>query len=355
MSHFWSHTTAAPSLWHLSYFTSHNPRFLRTEAPPLISDNWNTTAHIIQLHVSDSHRVAQFMNVYYGENEWRLESPNSWISSYLSDPNVHCLGLIDNTTHEILATIFSTSFSGKTTRMSHSIAMYENVRVIEGLCVHASLRKKGVAGFMIQHMDCFTHSLYGPTIHLWSRELHTIPLIHTALSIDVYGYKLCKADAVASAAVQTIPFNDFVIMWKLNCNFWYNDQAIIACIPQNRRGGIRIYRYEDFIVGITKTRRHTNNVSIYEIVWCGKIMNGRLYPATHYYDFKDALTAISCHSDLNDVVLFGTSSPTGGGISSEWSSDGWVYGCSGAHAWYIYNYMPPSFHNCRIYNVREEL
>jgi hypothetical protein len=84
-------------------------------------------------------------------------------------------------------------------------------------------------------------------------------------------------------------------------------------------------------------------------------MKDRLYPAIYYNNYKLMLNSISCLAELDQCILFGSSSPTGGSLCFEYEEDGWVYGRSGAHAWYIYNYMPPSFHNCRIYNIRDEL
>jgi glycosyltransferase involved in cell wall biosynthesis len=307
------------------------------------------------LYEADSARIAHFMSAYYGDTEWKLDKPRFWMPTYLSDKNIICLGLIDNKTNEILATIFSTPFSGGITRMTHSISKYDNVRVIEGLCVHNSLRKKGVAGIMIHHMDIITHSLFGPTIHLWSRELHVVPLIHTALTMDIYGYKICKTDVYKCTHLEKIDYDIFVRLWVDNCEFWNNEPAIIACIPQNRRGGISVFKHKDLIVVITNTFRHSNEKQIYEIVWCGKIIKDRLYPSSQYNNYKLILNCISCLPELNQCILFGSSSPTGGGLSYEFEEDGWVYGRSGAHAWYIYNYMPPSFHNCRIYNIRDEL
>lgn len=358
---FWSQTTAAPTIWHLSGMASRNARFLRTAAPPELPTGWSMagesgfTATIRQITPSDSEQVCRFLETHYGSRDWLLQKTDEWIQKYLIDLDVICLGLIHDTTGEILATIFSTPLSGSGgfTRMTHSGIQMPNVRVIEGLCVSNTLRKKGIAGFMISHIDSWTHRMFGPTAHIWSKELEFVPFVSTALSIDIYSYKFCVA--THESAAMLMPFSDFSRLWELNCDFWSEFPAIIASKPQNRRGGILVFLYQDRLIVVANTQRVAEGRTIYEIVWCGRTRGGRLFPNNVFLDFKEAMNAVCCHSALDGGILFGTNSPIGGGIDADWESEGWTFGTSGAHAWYIYNYMPPSFGDCRIMSVREEL
>jgi hypothetical protein len=144
-------------------------------------------------------------------------------------------------------------------------------------------------------------------------------------------------------------------MFESNCEFWSDSPCIISKKPQNRRNGLYVFEYNTLIVVVSNTFRFTKGMCIYEIIWCGKLVNERLVPASFFSDYKEALTAITNFHTFNGGILFGSSSPLGGGIAPDWSSHGWIYGQSGAHAWYIYNFMPPTFRNCVIHCIRDEL
>ncbi len=353
---FWNGNPASPTLWTAYGFGSRAPDYLRKGPPPPVHNAWRLPdgriGSVRRCYGTDCVRVGEFLEANYGGADWRLADVASWIHAYLADSAVICLGMYDNS-GGLVATIFSVPLGG-TTHMSHG-AILENVRVIEGLCVLPAYRGAGLAGVMIAHIDSLTYKLYKDTVHLWSRELPFSPPLSTALCVDTYAYRTCDREATADRNLQSVAWSEFAESWKKSCIMWPG-KLIVAEAPVNRRGDLRVYKYKGQVVVIADTRRATlDGQRIYEVVWCGTTTEPHIFPGSMPdLSFKQALDA--CAAALGAAgpgLLFAGSSPAVGGAESGW--EGWTYGRSGAHATYIYNYMPPEFGSCRIYAIREEL
>jgi GNAT superfamily N-acetyltransferase len=255
---------------------------------------------------------------------------------------------------ELLATIFSVPLD--TTLMSHG-GLVRNMRMIEGLCVAPRYRGNGVGGFMIRHADAFTSYKFGVCAHLWARELDTAPLLSTALSVDKYGYSETGIATQYSDRVKNMPWDAFVRLWTVNNAKWVSvpvtEPAVVVSTPSNRRGKHRVfYGYGGVVVVSDTERTAADGKRIYEIVWSGRLLGDGLLPARADFDFKQLADGAAAALPAGGV-LFGTTSPCGGGLRDDW--DGWRVGHSGYHALYIYNYMPPAFGACRIHMVRDEI
>jgi GNAT superfamily N-acetyltransferase len=350
---FWSGNSAAPTFWTtLQGWRPRIPGFLR-EGPPVRQHEFYTfddgrAGRIRRLFGGDTSTVGTFLAREYGGGDWRLQAVERWIGGYLRDADVVALGLFRG--NELVGTIFSVPIGPVV--MSHG-ATLDCVRVIEGLAVDRAFRGTGVAGFLIKHADVFTHTAYGPSVHLWARELDVTPVFHTAISVATYGFTH-TGPAVPVAGVTQMDYDRFEQLWTVSSPTWVLDgPCLVATQPLNRRRGLRVFVGHSGLAVISATERvSASGVPIYEIVWCGAYTDGVLRPAGPDLNFQQLLNGVACLLPVGGV-LFGTTDPCGGGVRSDWM--GWTVGTSGVHALYMYNYMPPAFGACRIHMIREEL
>lgn len=342
---FWSHTTAVPSVWQVSGFATLKPDYIR-HATPEIMINPVSDTQIIRATSIHQTSISKFLETYYGGSDWTIDT-NGWLSKYIEDLKVIVLCMYKY--NDIIGVIVSTPLTHGKTYMSHG-AILPCMRVIEGLCIHPAYRSKGLAGIMINQMDHYTHTHFGPTAHLWSREMASAPLISTALNTHKYGYIHCE-QAKQKTLCEQLPWTTFVAHWKESYTHWLDNPCIVADTPVNRRGDLTVWiagetLSERKVAVVANTRRKSGNNPLWEVVWCGTITNGILWPATSYIEYNHFLESIA--SRLRNGLLFTTE------YIQTWEKP-WVYGSSGFHSWYIYNYVPPVFRTCAIHAIREEL
>ena len=237
--------------------------------------------------------------------------------------------------------IVSTPISRGKTIFSNRVVL-NNVRVIEGLCIHRSYRGQHLAGFLISYMDWYTASIK-PTVHLWSRELASMPLVHTAIQLSTYAYIECTR-ARQRMMCKQMPMNDFQSYWKTYImNHGVGAAAIFTNTPMLRRDDISVWNTtnNDHVAVISYTRRRMRGsmLPIYEVIWI--------------YSHNPSWFLESVAANLKGV-LFTSSASNCGHASAKWPAP-WVYGQSGVHAWYIYNFTPPGFGNCELNIIREEI
>lgn len=356
---FWSQTSAAPSFWQTTVFADASPRFLRTGSPRALSRVWaapnGTTGSVVRLFGTDSDRVSEFLTMYYRGPEWRMSRVGSWIGHYLRDADVVALG-VQTAEGALMGIIFSTPFSGANTALSNG-ANIQQMRVIEGLAVSTEYRGAGLAGFLIAAADATTYSIYGRVAHLWAREVGAGGLFGTAITTDTYGYRRCGGGCELRPELRTMAWDTFTDLWRRHAWRWPSiagiEPCIVSLVPINRRGTLTIYSTPAQLVVISKTERVTDDGDqIYEIVWCGRQVEGALLPPPAEQSYRELLDAVAGSLPSN-TILFGTSAPTGGGLRPAWA--GWTFGRSGAHEWNLYNYVSPSYGSCRIHAIRDEL
>ena len=349
---FWSRTSAAPTLWQASGFISLEPRFLRTTLPD--PPDLPLDIRIRRAVPSDTGSLLLFLTECYKGSDWRLRLDLDNMATYLDDTQVVALIALDFQ-HNLIASIFSVPV-GRVT-MSHK-ADVGRVHAIEGLCVRGTHRHKGLAGMMIAQVDYETTRLFGPLVHLWSRELSSKPVLSTAVNVATYAYILTQRGS-PRVPLRELEWSEFAHLWESNCHRF---SGIVAVTPSNRREGVRVWEGESHgavkVVVVADTRRITaDGKSIYEVVWCGWRIINVLFPASHGLRFRTLLESVAAeYAREGPGLLFVTSDRTGGGAKKRWEGKGpWVYGSSGVHATYIYNYLPPSFGSCPIHVIREEL
>ena len=335
---FWSTTGAAPSVADVLGLRGRHPRFLRLNVPSLSA--LGRLARRADMRDVDD--ICAFWSAYYGGDDWVFDATRDWVSKYLEDPTVYVL-VMTNISVGLIATIVSTPVSTGKTLMSHG-AELDDVRCIEGLCIHPGYRSQGLAGEMIAAMDWFTATIR-PMVHLWSRELAAKPLFSTAVEISTYAY-IDSQKARRLYPVSVMQWDEFMRYWTHMSSLKKLLRAyILGSVPSNRRGDLMVWTCGERLAVISRTRRRMRGSGrdIYEVVWCNQFISEGSY---EYF-----LESVAVEYD---GLLFASSTRMGGGASRDWDPP-WVVGRSGVHAWYIYNYIPPSFGACELHIVREEI
>jgi hypothetical protein len=330
---FWSHTSAVPSAWQVSGFATLKPRYIRT-MPPIEMTNPVSDTQIFRATSALTHTISAFLTAYYGGSDWSIHVD---LSTYINDPHVIVLCMRKETT--LIGMIVSTPLTAGKTYMSHGGIV--DMRVIEGLCIHPEYRSKGLAGILINQMDMYTHTLFGPTAHLWSREMATTPFFSTALTTQMYGYIHCEVAAYTPC--EQMPWKMFVGHWRESCRKWLDKPCIVADTPLNRRNDLTVWIADANVAVIANTRRTSGSDILWEVVWCGILDKGLLWPLDECGDFLESVAA-----NIGHGILFTSD------YVRKWKKP-WIYGTSGYHSWYMYNYIPPAFRTCKIHAIREEL
>lgn len=331
---FWSQTSAAPTWWHTLFST--RPGFLRIEPARAIRPPQPYTIRRASVHLAA--HIAAFWNTYYRGDDWYMDVSTEWVENYLKDPDVIVLYAHD--TEHIKATIVSSPVSSTPVIMSHGGRI--PLRCIEGLCLADDTRGKGLAGIMIAAVDSVT-SQTDPCAHIWYKELPVDPgVFTTAASIKTYAYihseHAREHTATCTAVVTNVPWNEFIRSWNPYRYINPAHHTVVAEVPRCRNNGIDVWNIEYkgrlFQIAVLHTQRRIlkTHKPIYEIIWASVID-------------KDVFTIVS--AQYKNAIVFTTDA------DPSWT--GWIYGRSGVHATYMYNYLPPVFRNCEFICIREEV
>lgn len=332
---FWATTSAAPTLLMRLGIDVKNPDFLRKTVPTQPVGKYEP----VRAMTAHGPILARFWSEQYCGVDWIMDTSADWVNKYINDPTVYIFLLFEG--KSIIGSIVSTPLTNGKTIFSSGTVLY-NVRAIEGLCIHHGYRGKSLAGFLISYMDWYTASIQ-PTVHLWSRELVSVPFVHTAIQISTYAYIEC-AKARSRISCKQMPMTDFQAYWKTYIeNHGVASPAIFTSNPMSRRDDLTVWHNVNnehiAVIAFTRRRMRRTMLPIYEVVWIN---------STSSAWFLESVAA-----NLQGV-LFASSATSCGGATAEWPVP-WIYGQSGVHAWYIYNYVPPSFGNCELNIIREEI
>lgn len=326
----WSANAAAPQWFHTLFPT--RPGYLRsTPAPvPVIPNN----LAIRRASQQAAAPIAAFWNTYYCGEDWYMDVSTDWVANYLRDQDVILLYAHDRE-YNIKATIVSSPVSPTSVVMSHGARI--PLRCIEGLCVADDMRGAGLAGSMIAAADYYT-SQSGPQAHMWCRELAIDPTVFTtAASVKTYSYiDGTKAVTIPGLPATRISWRQFQERWN-PYRYTTSAYSIIAETPLNRNNGLDVWNIEmrgrtyNIVVLHTQRRVKGTHQQIYEIIWSSQ-SNEEVY------------TTVA--AQYNGLVFTTDADNT-------WKK--WIYGRSGVHATYLYNYLPPIFRNCEFIMIREEI
>ena len=363
---FWSKTTAAPR-WIDTWYMDRSSRFLRLSPAkePRIPKG---LVHPLRLTMANVGELSAFWTASYGGADWYLDAQPSWVSKYLENESVIILGAHD-TDGKLVATIVSTPFSGSSTELSTGAMLNcGTIRVIEGLCIAKDWRSRGIAGYMIAMMDFWTSQKL-PVAHLWARETSSTPLFTTALRTDTYAMAQTNK-LVGSISCEKMDWSAFCVLWQMSTHKWLLNEGegvpppqIISSKPVSRSDHIDVWLMKNRpdlenelrkIVVVANTRRRSipGDERIFEVLWCGYLLNGRLKLNKGTRGFRTIIESIG--AGYKDSLIFATNNYMGGEARPDWPAP-WRYGKSGVHSWYMYNYMPPAFGSCEIMAIRDEI
>ncbi len=359
-SQFW-HTseTAGPSVLDVARVWDREPRILRTKkrAKPLA---WKQHEQAIRLTGSHASQVATFWKKNYKGSDWYLDATEAWVQTVLSSPANIALGVFEN--GELIGTILSRPAAKTGIVLVGNKGYIHDARVIEGLCIHPKYRGQHLAGWLIAWMDYITDTKH-PTVHFWFREVPTSSVLSTELCGNTYGY-VRIADlpkTIQMPAPESVSLADFQKLWETSAYTWRSPTSLVASTPFSEVGEEEcweIWKYQKFIVVLQNTRRKSipENQTIWEVAWIGLEMPGGLIRPRSSEDpsAKRAIEAVSIQKNRRDGILFVTDAPHQGGATSEWEKP-WIFGTSGRHVTYIYNFMPPTFWYCNVQLLRSEV
>lgn len=335
---FWSKTTAAPSLFHL--VCPKTPRYLRTlPAPPPHHAEFVSPRRAV---AADAPIIATFWHNHYGDSDWMLDIQVARVARTIQQGIV----LLLYHSGKLIATIVS-SPAAPVAYFSNG-AVLRNLRIIEGLCVHRDWRGKSLAGYMIGWMD-FVTSQNDPVAHLWSREIPRPGLFSTAIANHIYAYIDSRH---ALEKLQCYPMN-----WSEFTN--HQKKQRFGKLLSLATGHDKIFfeNYENSFGLLTawKTLDCRQIAVIYNTERRCRSDGRPIYEVIAYYGLSEesAVFLESIAAKYNGIV-FASSGKFQGGASPSWRHP-WVYGTSGVHAWYIYNYIPPAFGSCELEIIRKDI
>jgi GNAT superfamily N-acetyltransferase len=320
---FWRNNIAAPSwldTWNRHLFPSYK-RFIPADKPTCKPYNEPRRAE-----VGDCEAIATFWNSFYCGNDWHMIISDINVKRYLEDSAVIAF-VMEEAEYGIIGTILSIPCP----LQLNNIHLTDS-RIIEGLVVHPHLRKKGIAGILISYMDWYT-SRYKPICHLWAREE---PMLSTFFSTAVcrkkYSYTICerKQDFLP----KLVGISEFQTIWNMNIdNVPFIKNTKIKCY----RDDLKIWEIYGIYIVVTHTRRYTkDNRAIYEIVYCSNM--------------DESKVSIILEHICNQYSGYMYTT-----LDSNLLSMRWKKGISGQHAYYLYNYVSPSYGDCIVNLVREEI
>lgn len=375
---FWDQKdTAGPTTTDLARFWDRKPRYLRThnrEKPPPYGQ-WDTPTSLLPIHAP---MLAAFWSNHYRGPDWYFSLETKDVNSILSDTRVCALGLFDERTAQIVATVVGRPLTDPNVKLrigSHSGV--DGAYTIEGLCVNSAWRGKHLAGWLISWVD-FLMGRERPRLYLWSRESLT-SIATTNIACAKYSYIRSRhlSDHSEPHSLSPVDWNTFCHIWALSAPHWFSETALFPlALPQRdpTSNKLRIWHHPfwGIYIVLSDTRRRTdNNEAMWEVVWCGSTHeDGILHPWNQKgsLTIRQLLTEIvwtlvseqKTRSDMKDtdgILLFATDVPHQGGASPEWACSmvPWVVGTSGYHQTYIYNFMPPAFWSMTVMTPHWEL
>ncbi len=359
-SQFW-HTseTAGPSVLDVARVWDREPRILRTKkrAKP---QPWNHLERPIRLIGRDASQVAAFWKKNYKGSDWYLDATDAWVQTVLSSSSNIAFGVYEK--GELIGTILSRPASKNGKLLVGDAGYIYDGRVIEGLCIHPKYRGQHLAGWLIAWMD-YTTDMTHPTVHFWFREVPLSPVLSTEICGHTYGYvRIADLSRTIHLPVpESVNLKDFQTLWENSAYFWRSSKSLVASLPFWEEGDDEfweVWKYQKFIVVLQNTRRKSipENQIIWEVAWVGtETTNGQIRPRKpEDVSAKNSIEAVAIQKGRANGILFVTDAPHQGGATSEWGKP-WIFGTSGKHLTYIYNFMPPTFWYCDVQMLRLEV
>jgi hypothetical protein len=352
---FWSTPeTAGPSLLDVLRIWDREPRPLRPQgrSRPRPFHGWATPEIL-----TDASELATFWRSHYGGSDWTLDAEPSWITTLIAEPSTLVLGVREGGRRvRIVGSIVCRRITGPTGRFRLGTKEIPTAYVIEGLCIHPSWRGQHLAGWLIAWIDHLMNTR-APQAFFWSREAP--PQNLTYVASHTYGYIPCSLSQPGSSdpsdELVAVSWPEFQRVWASYIPRWefLSEVAFPTTLPADP---LLVWRSGANYIVVSDTRRRMRShngqgEAIWEVQFCGDLYEPNKGIVGTEGGSRRLLETVA--AQLNGL-LFVTSAPWQGGCTSAWPQP-WVVGTSGVHTTYIYNYMPPTFHNLCTLFLRNEI
>ncbi len=344
-SRFWTTSdVAGPTAWDVLRIWDRSPRYMRQQPrqrpaplPPF--------SQPIRLGLADVKDLASFWSAEYRGADWKLLATEEWVGPLLQDPAT----LILAAKHEgrIVGTIACTGLG----EVRMGTTTFPTLYCIEGLCIAPPWRGRHLAGWLIAWVDHLRNQ-GGPKAFLWSRESPSCTDI-SHISSHTYGYidttNVHEIDRDGLPVLTPVRWEEFKAAWQTAALLW---DASYALFPTSILHPLSVWRCGDTYVVLADTRRISlAGANIWEVVWCGSLVD----PFAGGEEARRMLeTLVVERAFPPGALVFCTSAAYQGGITRHWPRP-WVFGTAGVHTTYLYNFMPPAFHDLRVLLPRVDL
>lgn len=374
---FWDQEdTAGPSMMDVARFWDRQPRYLRTTnrgRPSPFSagsnGNWMSPTFLLPVHAT---AVADFWATHYGGTDWRFVLDVEDVQDILREDRILALGVF-NSNRTLVGTIVARPLTDMGVKLCiGSTGRAEGAYVVEGLCIDPAWRGKHLAGWLISWVD-FLLSRERPRLYVWSRESPTaLSLTNIASAQYAYIHSSRLPADLDPQWVTEMSWSSFREAWVASTPHWSSATAMFPTALPKTAKHLEIWRHElwGIVLVLSDTRRRIKRTEekIWELQWCGSVsQQGLLQPWATKGDARVAQmlayilsqkggqkTKNAAAAARTGAVLFVTDAPHQGGATTEWG-DPWVFGTSGYHNTYVYNYMPPAFWSMTVMLPRWEL
>lgn len=345
-SQFWNTTdVAGPTAWDVLRVWDRVPRYMRTHPRPRPAP-LPAFSQPVRLGTADVKELASFWSAEYRGADWKLHATVDWVLPLLNNPNTLLLAA----KHEgrIVGTVACVGIGE--TRMGSTVI--PDMQVIEGLCIAPQWRGRHLAGWLIAWVDHLMNQA-GPKAFLWSRESPRCTDI-SYISSHTYGYidttKASELDTQGLPVLTPIRWEDFRSAWHSAAASTWSAEA--ALFPTSLTHVLHVWRCGDTYIALADTRRVSvpGGAPIWEVVWCGSFDK----PFAGEEARRMLETLVVERALPPNTVLFCSSAPFQGGITRHWPLP-WIFGTAGVHTTYLYNFMPPAFHDLRVLLPRVDL
>lgn len=344
-SRFWATSdVAGPTAWDVLRIWDRSPRYMR-QNPRCRPAPLPPFSEPVRLGSADVKELASFWSTEYRGNDWKLVATEDWVRPLLE--NASNLILAAKHQGRIVGTIACTGLGP--TRMGPTT--FPVLFCIEGLCIAPPWRGNHLAGWLIAWVDHFMNQT-GPRAFLWSRESPTCTDI-SYISSHTYGYidttYISAIDTQGLPVLSSVRFEEFQSAWTAAAASW---DASYALFPTSLLHPLSVWRCGDTYLAVADTRRiSTAGANIWEVVWCGTFAA----PFAGSEDARRMLETLVVEGAFpRGALVFCTSAPYQGGITRHWPRP-WIYDTAGVHTTYLYNFMPPAFHDLRVLLPRVDL
>lgn len=350
------------------------PRILRRQVPKppppyQISPQWKaTSAERAGPSPRTAEQIEEFFCKHYKTRTGFTYTPQSisWFH-LLVDPKVMVL-LLRNPEGDICGCIASIPEKGQF-GFSGQRSEIQDLRIMNHLCIHPLLKKRGLAGWMMAWLDHLTAKEFGPCVHMsWSFLKRIAPLrgipslctlrwwkrVYRPESLRAYEAEKCyelSAAAAHKVILEIITNNRSDHPLSLGLDFDLHYMSSVTDIRWWRCDLEETYGCA-ILVGLQKTHLSLNGKPVWVLVYCSYV-RGR--PGNHLdismpfwdeaednQDYPKSAIDLACVAcGCSTVLVSDLSSCYGSGREPrEWK--GWSLMDEKSN-FYMYNWMPPNF------------